>query len=80
MPPSNLCPLHQVRRVSSDTIFAHIFRPFLSQLHFTFLTPHLFFLYVYPCYALMPSRPQTDDKERNSIGTTGHRTTQLLGY
>ena len=27
--------------LSSDTIFACIFRPFSTQLHFTFLTPHL---------------------------------------
>ena len=61
--------------LSSDTIFTRIFRPFLTQLHFTFLTPHLaplclsrlcsFFL----CF--MPSRSQTNDK--NAIRLV-HRT------
>ena len=49
--------------LSSDTIFALIFRPFLTQLHFTFLTPP-FSLMLTPSYVhpFMFSCSRTDDK------------------
>ena len=52
--------------MSSDTIFACIFRPFSTQLHFTFLTLYLsplclFSSCLFP-YALMLSRSRTDNK------------------
>ena len=84
-------PLHEeVRglfewRLSSDAIFLFIFRPFLTQLHFTFLTPHLsplclFQLCSFSSMKIMPSRSRTNNKEHNLIGTTRHRTTRLLGH
>ena len=56
--------------------FVH-FRP-----NFTSHSLPIFLPYVYPCYvlsfyALMLTNKQ---QEHNSIGTTGHRTTHLLGY
>ena len=67
--------------LSSDAIFACIFCPFSTQLHFTFLTP-TFLPYVYPCYVLplMSFTLTNRRQEHNLIGTTGHWTTCLLGY
>ena len=71
--------------VSSDTIFAHIFCPFSTQLHFTFLTPFFFSLmpifgYVHSLMPLMFFMFTNRRQGCNSIGTTGHQTTHLLGY
>ena len=56
-----------VKRVSSDTIFAHIFPSIFdpTSLHIPYPTP--FLPYVYPkyvhfFYAFMPSRSRTDNK------------------
>ena len=63
--------------VSSDTIFARIFRLFLTQLHFTFLTPPfslmLIFVMLIP---LMLSCSRTDDK--NTIRLVQLVTEQLI--
>ena len=67
--------------LSSDTTFARIFHPFSTQLHITFLTPPFsLMLILVNTYPLMPSHSQTNNKERDSIGTTSLRTTRLLYY
>ena len=49
--------------MSSDTIFARIFRPFSTQLHSTFLTPLFSFMLIFDMLSpLCLSRSQTDDK------------------
>ena len=61
--------------------FCSYFCPFLTQLHFTFLTPHLSPLCL-PLLCLCPYASTLTNKRQghNSIGTTGHQTTLLLGY
>ena len=66
--------------MSSDAIFARIFRPVSTQLHFTLLTPHLFPFMLIFLYHFMPFTLMNKRQEHDLIGTTGHRTTQLLGY
>ena len=48
--------------LSLDAIFAHISRPFLTQLHFPFLTPSLPYIYLHYVFLPMLSRSRTDDK------------------
>ena len=61
--------------------FYSYFGPFLTQLHSTFLTPP-FPLMLTPdmLIPLCLSAHEQDDKNKDSIGTTGHQTTRLLGY
>ena len=40
----------RVRDVSLDTIFACIFHPFSTQLHFTFLTPPFSFMFLFAMF------------------------------
>ena len=51
LPTSQSLSLPSLSLVSSDTIFAHIFCPFLTQLHIPYPT---FLLYVCPYYAFTP--------------------------
>ena len=57
--------------------FLSIFDP--TSLHPPYPTflPYVYLCYVYP---LMPFKLTNRRQEHNSIGTTGHRTTRLLGY
>ena len=72
------------RPLSSDTIFTCIFHPFSTQLHFTFLTTPFFSMFILLCFlfkhSFMLFTLTKQRQELDSIGTTGHQTTLLLGY
>ena len=60
--------------------FCSYFHPFLTQLHFTFLTPP-FLLYVYLCCVSSFYAFTLMTNNKNAIQLyTGYRTTRLLGY
>ena len=67
-------------RVSLDIIFACIFRPFSTQLHFTFLTPPLPLMSIFVIFLSLCFHTHKQTTRTHSIGTTGHQTTCLLGY
>ena len=70
--------------LSSDTIFAGIFPSIFDPTSLHIPYPTLFSLMtvstMFTSLCLMPSRSRTNDKEHDSIGTTGHQTTGLLDY
>ena len=66
--------------MSSDAIFARIFCPFLTQLHFTLLTPPFSLMLTLLCLSLYAFTLMNKRQEHDSIGTMGHRTSHLLGY
>ena len=58
---NNLSP--KGKSMSSDAIFCLYFDPFSTQLHFTFLTPPFFFMFILIMFVLLClSSSRTDDK------------------
>ena len=57
--------------------FSSIFDPTSLHIPYPTFLPHVYLSYIYPFMSFTLTNRQ---QEHNSIGTTGHRTTRLLGY